>query len=480
MQNRRTSAEKPANGVFREACLRGAKAVNVLLVTLPFLGCWLAYYAPRVAVAVSPLRSACVVALFVLLFCFFGRTYDAFLLSVRRPGELLVSQLLSILMTDAFLFIVLWLMNGGFPNLLPALLALSGQLLLSAVWCRLAHAWHKSRFAGQKTAVIYDHKSSADELLDREGLGGMFSVQVQCTAEECLKKEMRPLEGMDAAILCGIHSHERNRILKYCVAHGICAYVAPRIGDLLMSGARRTHLCHRPLLRVESYSPSPEFLFFKRLFDVTASAAAILLTSPLMLGVAIAIRAQDGGPVLYRQTRLTRGGRPFSILKFRSMRTDAEKDGVARLCSGENDDRITPVGRFIRACRLDELPQLFNILGGSMSVVGPRPERPEIARQYERQIPEFSLRLQAKAGLTGYAQVYGKYNTDPYDKLQMDLMYMAKPSLLEDLKIIFATVKILFVSESTEGIQAGQTTAMHEEVSQDASDGGEKHDRNIA
>ena len=162
------------------------------------------------------------------------------------------------------------------------------------------------------------------------------------------------------------------------------------------------------------------------------------------------------------------------------MRTDAEKDGVARLCSGENDDRITPVGRFIRACRLDELPQLFNILGGSMSVVGPRPERPEIARQYERQIPEFSLRLQAKAGLTGYAQVYGKYNTDPYDKLQMDLMYMAKPSLLEDLRIIFATVKILFVSESTEGIQAGQTTAMHEEAAQDASDGGEKHDRNIA
>ena len=145
------------------------------------------------------------------------------------------------------------------------------------------------------------------------------------------------------------------------------------------------------------------------------------------------------------------------------MRTDAEKDGVARLSTGENDDRITPIGRVIRACRLDELPQLFNILSGSMSVVGPRPERPEIARQYAEEIPEFNLRLQAKAGLTGYAQVYGKYNSTPYDKLKMDLMYIANPSIVEDLKIIFATIKILFMKESTEGIQQGQTTAVKPE-----------------
>jgi lipopolysaccharide/colanic/teichoic acid biosynthesis glycosyltransferase len=141
------------------------------------------------------------------------------------------------------------------------------------------------------------------------------------------------------------------------------------------------------------------------------------------------------------------------------MRVDAEKDGVARLSSGENDDRITPIGKFIRKVRIDELPQLFNILVGDMSIVGPRPERPEIAAEYEKELPEFALRLQAKAGLTGYAQVYGKYNTIPYDKLQMDLMYIAHPSLLEDLQIIFATIKILFMPESTEGIDADKTTA---------------------
>ena len=141
------------------------------------------------------------------------------------------------------------------------------------------------------------------------------------------------------------------------------------------------------------------------------------------------------------------------------MRVDAEKDGVARLAS-ENDDRITPIGKFIRAVRLDELPQLINILCGDMSIVGPRPERPEIAEQYEKEMPAFSLRLQVKAGLTGFAQVYGKYNSTPYDKLQMDLMYVNKMSITEDLRLMFATLRILFIPESTEGIADGQTTAM--------------------
>lgn len=140
------------------------------------------------------------------------------------------------------------------------------------------------------------------------------------------------------------------------------------------------------------------------------------------------------------------------------MRVDAEKDGIARLAA-EHDDRITPVGRIIRMVRLDELPQLINILKGDMSFVGPRPERPEIAAEYEKEMPAFSLRLQVKAGLTGTAQVYGKYNTEPKDKLKMDLMYINHMSIIEDLKLMFATVRILFMRESTEGVAAGQTTA---------------------
>ena len=141
------------------------------------------------------------------------------------------------------------------------------------------------------------------------------------------------------------------------------------------------------------------------------------------------------------------------------MKVDAEKDGVARLAS-ENDDRITPIGKIVRACRFDELPQLFNILSGDMTIVGPRPERPEIASQYEEVLPSFRLRLQVKAGLTGTAQIYGKYNSTPYDKLEMDLIYINNMSLLEDIKLMFATIKILFMKDSTSGVEDGQVTAV--------------------
>jgi lipopolysaccharide/colanic/teichoic acid biosynthesis glycosyltransferase len=163
--------------------------------------------------------------------------------------------------------------------------------------------------------------------------------------------------------------------------------------------------------------------------------------------------------VLYKQVRCTTGGREFKIMKFRSMRVDAEKDGVARLAA-KNDSRITPVGKFIRAVRIDELPQLFNILAGDMSFIGPRPERPEIIRQYVEDMPEFVFRMKVKAGLAGYAQVYGKYNTTPYDKLKLDLTYIENYSVWMDIKLMLLTLKILIKAESTEGVESTQTTAI--------------------
>ena len=154
--------------------------------------------------------------------------------------------------------------------------------------------------------------------------------------------------------------------------------------------------------------------------------------------------------MLFTQKRMTLDRKVFLIHKFRSMKVDADKGGHG-IVTLQNDDRITPVGRFIRACRLDELPQLYDIFVGNMTLVGPRPERLETIELYEQEMPEFGLRLQVKAGLTGYAQVYGKANTSPYDKLQMDLMYIAQQGVVTDLKIIFATIKILFMPESTEG-----------------------------
>lgn len=197
-----------------------------------------------------------------------------------------------------------------------------------------------------------------------------------------------------------------------------------------------------------------------------------------MLITAIAVKVYDGGPVLYKQVRCTRGEKEFKILKFRSMRVDAEKDGVARLAS-KNDSRITPVGKIIRKVRLDELPQLFNILKGDMSFIGPRPERPEIIEQYKEDMPEFAFRMKVKAGLAGYAQVYGKYNTTPYDKLKLDLTYIENYTVWLDVKLMLLTLKILFVPESTEGVDESQTTALKKQLEENESEkyrGDEPHE----
>ncbi len=437
--------------------LRLVKLLNVALVAVPFVFCWYLYYAK--AVPYYRLGHYAVIALFVFLYVLFARVYDAFLVSVNRISEMVYSQGLAALISDGIMFVVIWLLTRHFPNPLPGLAALTAQLVLAILWSVLAHKWYYHAFPPKKSAIIYGRRYGIEELIQDYGLQKKFKVSFAVDAEECIE-DLEMLQGMDTVFVSGVSSHQRNVILKYCVTNGVDVYVIPRIGDIIMSGAKKMHMFHLPVLRVGRCNPRPEEKFLKRLFDIVSSALVLLVVSPVMIVTAIAIKAHDGGPVFYKQDRLTLDGKIFKVMKFRSMRVDAEKDGVARLSTGDKDDRITPVGRVIRKLRIDELPQLLNILGGSMSVVGPRPERPEIAAQYEEELPEFKLRLQVKAGLTGYAQVYGKYNTTPYDKLQMDLMYIANPSFVEDLRIIFATIKILFEPESTDGIAEGQTTAM--------------------
>jgi lipopolysaccharide/colanic/teichoic acid biosynthesis glycosyltransferase len=195
--------------------------------------------------------------------------------------------------------------------------------------------------------------------------------------------------------------------------------------------------------------------------DITGAVLLLVITSPIFLITSILIRAYDRGPVFYKQTRCTLNMKEFRIIKFRSMRVDAEKDGVARLAT-QHDSRITPVGGFIRRCRIDELPQLINVLKGEMSFIGPRPERPEIISQYIQEMPEFVYRTRVKAGLAGYAQVYGKYNTTPYDKLKLDLTYIQNYSVGLDLKLMLLTLKILIQPESTEGVSENQITALRD------------------
>ncbi len=443
---------------IREFLLRLLKLFNVFLITIPFAWGWFNYYAQHMALPFYDRGNWVVVALYAVLYMIFGRVYGGFWISLNRISESVYSQALAVMMTSGIMYVVTVLLERQLPNIWPVIAAFAVQLVLSGLWSMAAHVAYYMLFPATKTIIVYDERQGMEKLIQDYGFEKKFTVIKTLTVEKCIAN-IDLLHNAQTVFVSGVHSHERNIILKYCVEQGIMMYLVPRIGDVLMSGAQQMHMFHLPMLRVGRYNPSPWHTIAKRTFDVVSAGALFLVISPLMLITAIAIKT-DGGPVFYKQRRLTQDGKEFDVLKFRSMRVDAEKDGVARLSTGDNDDRITKVGRFIRKVRIDELPQLLNIIGGSMSVVGPRPERPEIASQYVKEMPEFSLRLQAKAGLTGYAQVYGKYNTTPYDKLQMDLMYISNPSFWEDLRIIFATIKILFVPESTEGVAEGQKTAM--------------------
>lgn len=451
-----------------DVTVRVAKAVNPVLLTLPFAVAWFHYYASRLASPYYYWGNWVVLALFFFLYILFCRVYDGFLISINRISEIVYSQALASVISDFLLYVVICLLSKRLVNPLPLLGALAAQVLLAGVWAYCAHQWYFSKFPAKRTAVVYDVREGLERLVEEYGLEKKFNIRAALSVQEALaNKEI--LNTMETVFLSGIHSHDRNILLKYCVEKDINVYVIPRIGDVLMSGARSMHMFHLPMLRVGRYHPSPVYLVLKRGFDILASGIATVILSPVFAVTAIAIKRFDGGPVFYKQKRLTKDGEIFEVLKFRSMRVDAEKDGVARLSTGDKDDRITPVGRVIRKVRIDELPQLLNILKGDMTICGPRPERPEIAAQYEEELPEFRLRLQAKAGLTGYAQVYGKYNTTPYDKLVMDLMYIAHPSFLQDLQIMFATVKILFMKESTEGF--AQDTVQEGAVGKKADEG---------
>lgn len=439
--------------------VRLTKIGNIVGMTVPFAVVWYGFYADKLWVPFQMRGHWLVLLLFVVLYALIGRVYSAFSVSYEGKGEMLYSQFLSYFETDTLLYIAAWLLIRRLPRLYPMLLVLAVQILFSLLWTFCVRRWYFRVFPPNKTVVVWSMRQELPSLIDEYKLTGKYRVVASVSVEDCIA-DLSVLDHSDTVFLAGVHSHDRNIIAKYCMMRGIRLMLIPRVGDLLLAGAKRSNMFHLLMLSVEPFSPSLEYMVLKRLGDLLLSTVGLILTAPLLLVAAICIKAEDGGPVFYTQRRLTRGGRVFTIYKFRSMRPDAEADGVARLSTGDHDERITRVGRFLRKFRIDELPQLINVIRGDLSLVGPRAERPEIAAEYEKTLPEFSLRLQVKAGLTGFAQVSGKYNTTPYDKLLMDLMYIANAGVLEDIRILFLTLKVLFSAKSTEGVAPGSTTAM--------------------
>ena len=332
------------------------------------------------------------------------------------------------------------------------------QILMIILWIFGSRFIYSRLYRARKLLVIYGDRDPGDLIhkmnsrSDKYNISGKVHISL---GEEKIHKMMNEYEGV---IIWDLPSSIRNRYLKYCFDNSIRCYMSPKISDIILTGTTRIHLFDTPLLMSRNHGFSVEERAGKRILDIIVSGLGILITAPIMLIIAICVKAYDRGPVFYYQDRLTYKGKEFKICKFRSMCVDSEKQG-ARLAS-KNDSRITPVGKVLRNLHLDELPQLFNVFKGDMSLVGPRPERRVIMDEYEKEIPEFHYRLKVKAGLTGYAQVYGKYNTTPYDKLKLDLFYIENYSFLLDIKLLFMTVKIFFQKEVSEGVEDTQVNAL--------------------
>ncbi|MEG0649675.1 MAG: exopolysaccharide biosynthesis polyprenyl glycosylphosphotransferase [Oscillospiraceae bacterium] len=426
------------------------KALNIVAVTFLFLCAWYVLYAHKIAYPFFQKGNYFVVFIFAVLYSAFSKLYGGYKLGVLRVSELMYSHCIAIVVCNVLMYAVIVLLARGLLNPLGMVWAAICQMLWCCIWAMWANRFFFCLHSPQNALLIYENADFPSVIKNLNK--ARFTVNGIISVENGLQAVYEAVDKADCVFLCGVSTDCRNEIIKYCIQSKKSAYVRPHISDIIISGAKRLNFSDVPILLCESASPPAWYLVVKRGFDVIACALALVVLSPFMLLTAIFIKLSDGGPVLFTQLRMTKDRKIFKIYKFRSMKVDADKGGKG-IVTMENDDRITPIGKFIRICRIDEIPQLINILKGDMTIVGPRPERLETIALYEQETPEFALRLQVTAGLTGYAQIYGKANTSPYDKLQMDLMYIANMSVIEDAKIILTTLKVLFMPESTQGFE---------------------------
>ncbi len=381
---------------------------------------------------------------FLFLYC------DSFKYGHLKLTDVLLSQWISLAIVNFVTYFQLCLIANHMVKVSPMLALTVIDLMLAFVFTYLFTVLYHRFYVPRRMVMVYGTDNALALKVKMDTRRDKYRITASVPETDGYERISRKLKKYDAVVLNDVSAQMRNDLLKYCYENGLRLYIVPKISDIIIKGAEEITLFDTPLLLIKGKGLTPAQNLAKRTMDIVLCSIAMIPGIFVMIIVALAIKLEDHGPVFYRQERVTKDGRIFDILKFRSMIVDAEKDGYS-IPATDHDPRITKVGRVIRATRLDELPQILNILKGDMSIVGPRPERVEHVEKYMREIAEFGYRLKVKGGLTGYAQVYGKYNTSAYDKLRLDLMYIEKYSLLLDIKLILMTVQTMFKKESTEG-----------------------------
>lgn len=452
--------ERENNLLKKNIVKQSYKIVSLLIMFLSASALW--YY------NISPywengytgyLTLALVGIMFCIIYWFFAKMYQALKIGIYRLTELMYFQVLAIVIADAALLFesIMWFHGFQKLKIWSYLLGMGIQVVAMGVNIFIHNRLFALYDERRKILIVYGndgYKTLIKKMQSKKYRYEIVGCYSDETSLEVLEDNIGKAEGI---YLYEVDDQLKRKLVLFCDSISKDIYLTQSVEDLLTMGFDVSHTFDTPFIRTKRMPEKWYYAFIKRTIDILFSSMGLIILSPMLLIVAACIKLYDGGPVFYKQIRLTKGHKEFEIYKFRSMIVDAEKNG-ARLAA-QNDNRITPIGKVIRATRVDELPQLINILKGDMTLVGPRPERPEIEDVYLKEIPEFGMRLKVKAGLTGYAQVFGKYNTSPEDKLKLDLLYINQRSLLLDFKLIFYTIKIIFIPEATEGIEENKTTA---------------------
>ncbi len=429
---------------FRNTLMFFLKALMVFTLTAGFLGVWKNYYSEVRA----GLGNYAVVFVYVVIFLIFGSIYDGFKVGIVRVHEMSYSLSLALLFSNFIIYIVLSLIAGKIlaPWAMMVLMVVQVAMIVVLTYT-LSHVYY-ALYKARRVLAVFAVENRNDIIKKMQLIRDRFILDKGITIDRSIDEIKAEIDKFDTVLICDFDPSLKAELLKYCYANNKRIYFLPSSTDTVLNGSYPVQIFDTPVLFLHNGGFSMEQRMIKRAVDVLLSSIGIIILSPIMLLTALAIKIDDGGPVIFKQKRVTRNQRIFNIYKFRSMK-ESKTDEVKK--TTVDDDRVTRVGKIIRPLRIDEMPQLFNILFGDMSVVGPRPEMVELVEDYSKLFPDFRLRHRVKAGLTGYAQIYGKYNTTPQNKLNMDLHYIEHYSLLEDIRLIAMTVKILFVRESTEG-----------------------------
>lgn len=443
-------------------------SVVILAQTAVFAYVWYDFYRKLIFEPFWRKGNWVLIAIYGLILMMFSKMYGGLKVGYLKKIDVFYSLTLATICTNIVTYLQITLINRWFLPAHAIIEMTFVQIVLIVVWIFGTSYAYSRIYRARKLLIIYGDRSPGDLIQKLNSRSDKYDISGLVHIDRGEAEIFQMIEKYEGVIIWDLPAGIRNRYLKYCFEHSVRCYVSPKISDIILAGSDRIHLFDTPLLLSRNLGLSVEQRALKRILDIFMSLIGIIVTSPLMLLIALAVKLYDHGPVFYRQQRLTLHGKSFQIYKFRSMCVNSEKDG-ARLAS-KHDSRITPIGYVLRNLHLDELPQLFNVLKGDMSMVGPRPEREDIMKEYEKEIPEFVYRLKVKAGLTGYAQVYGKYNTTPYDKLKLDLFYIENYSFLLDLKLLFMTVKIFFQKEVSEGVEDTQMNALKTSTKENSSE----------